>query len=363
MTDNLLPLERWFKSQSSNGDHFPNGNKDYFERYKGIKAYLMREVYPLIGVALSAKSHGVYTDHGPNHFDAVIRYAGKLLNLTAHANGTEKICISPYEVFVLLVSILLHDAGNIYGRSDHEKHPLIIFREMGESLCPDQFEAKIITRISAAHGGATELPDGSHSKDTIKLLNDKDEMSGIFVRQRLIAALLRFSDEICEDRSRAAKFMLDKDILPKESEVFHAYAYSISSVRVDHKSKSINLKIELMKNNVTRLYGKGSKEIFLIDEIFSRLEKMYSEMLYCQRFMSEYIKLDRIRATIKIYDDRMDLLKEQTFNLEEEGYPLTTKSLHKDHPEWKGSRLKEEMEPKKWTRKFIQLIKCISLVY
>ena len=345
MTDNLLPLERWFKSQSSNGDHFPNGNKDYFERYKGIKAYLIKKVYPSIGDALSAEDHGIYTDHGLNHFEAVIRYAGKLLSLTADANGTEEICISPYEVFVLLVSILLHDTGNIYGRRDHEKHPFRIFTEMGKYLCPDKFEAKIITQISAAHGGTTKLSDGNHSKDTIKLLNDKDEMGGISIKQRLIAALLRFSDEICEDRDRADKFMLDKGILPKESEVFHAYAYGISSVGVDHESKSVNLKIELMKNDVTRLYGKGSEEVFLIDEIFSRLEKMYSEMLYCQRFMSEYIKLDRIRATIIIYDDKeMDLLKEKTFNLEEEGYPLTTKSLHEDHPEWGGSRLKEEIE-------------------
>ena len=367
MTDSLLPLERWFESQSLDSDHFPYGNTNYFKRYIDIKDYLRTNVYSSIGAALSAEGHGVYTDHGTNHVNAVIRNAWKLLNLTAHTNGDDKICLSPYEVFVLLVSILLHDAGNIYGRSGHEQHPLSIFTKMGGSLCPDHFEAKIIARISAAHGGTVELPDGNHSRDTIKPLSDKDEIGDISIRQRLIAALLRFSDEICEDRDRADKFMLDEGILPKESQVFHAYAYSISSVRIDHRSKSINLKIELMKNNVTRLYGKGSKEIFLIDEIFSRLEKMYSEMLYCQRFMSEYIKLDRIRATIKIYDDRqgsrMDLLKEQTFNLEEEGYPLTTKSLHKDHPEWKGSRLKEEMEPKKWTRKFTQLIKCISLVY
>ena len=349
MTDNLLPLERWFKSQSLNSDHFPNPNTNYFERYKGIKAYLREKVYPLIGSALSAHDHGVYTDHGPDHFDAVIKYSGKLLGLTVNANGNDKICISPYEAFVLLVSILLHDAGNIYGRNGHEKNLLSIFKEMGGHLCPDQFEAIIITQISTAHGGTVELPDGSHSKDTISnLLYDKDEMGDIPVRQRLVAALLRFSDEVCEDRNRAARFMLDNDILPKESQVFHAYACSISSVGIDHKGKSVNLKIELMKNDVTRLYGKDSEEVFLIDEIFSRLEKMYSEMIYCQRFMSEYIKLDRIRATIKIYDDRqdsrMDLLKEHTFNLEEEGYPPTPKSLHEDHPEWKGSELKEEME-------------------
>ena len=319
MKDDLLPLENWFKLQSSNGENFPNGNQTYFERYMSIKNYLRVKVYPFIGAATSVEGQGVYTDHGPNHVDAVIRYAGKLLNLTDPADGNNRICLSPYEGFVLLVSILLHDAGNIYGRIGHEKHPQSIFKEMGEPLCPDKFEAKIITQISTAHGGTVKLSDGSYSKDTISKLFDTDEMGHITVRQRFIAALVRFSDEICEDRGRAARFMLDKDILPKHSEVFHAYANSISSVRVDHESKSVNLKIELTKDNVLTMYGKGSKEnieeVFLIDEIFSRLEKMYSEMLYCQRFISEHIKLDRIRATIKIYNEEMDLLKEETFEL------------------------------------------------
>ena len=256
-------------------------------------------------------------------------------------------CISPYEVFVLLVSILLHDAGSIYGRSGHEKHPQTIFTEMGKYLCPDKFEAKIITQISTAHAGKVKLSDGSYSKDTISKLSETDEMGNVFVRQRFIAAVVRFSDEICEDRSRAARFMLDNGILPEHSQVFHAYADSISSVGIDHESKSINLKIELTKDSVLTKHGKGSQEcikkIFLIDEIFSRLEKMYREMLYCQRFMSGHINLDRIRATIKIYDEEMDLLKEQIFELKEEGYPPTTKLLHKDYPDWVGCNLKKGM--------------------
>lgn len=351
MKDCLLPLERWFKTQSANREFFPHGNKEYFKRYEGIKDYLTENVYPLIGAATSSGDQGVYTDHGPDHFDAVIRYAGKLLNVPANTDGDGEICISPYEVFVLLVSILLHDAGNIYGREGHEKHPHTIFRDMGSYLCPDVFEAKIITNVATAHGGTVPLHDGSCSKDTISnLLNDEDKYSDIIVRQKFIAALVRFSDEICEDRKRAARFMLNQGILPKCSEVFHAYANGISSVGVDLVSKSINLKIELMRENVTTLYGKGSrdswKKVYLIEEIFSRLEKMFCEMIYCQRFMSQHIKLDRIRATICIYDtsEEMNILKQKAFELEEKGYPSTKKSLLEDHPEWSGDNLKLEMD-------------------
>lgn len=350
MTDNLLPLERWFQTQSSNGECFPIGKKNYFDRYKGIKDYLKSEIYPLIGAATSAEDQGVYTDHGPDHFDAVIRYAGKLLGLPVDTDGSDDICISPYETFALLVSILLHDAGNIYGRKGHEKHPLSIYRGMGGHLCPDAFEAKTIAQIASAHGGKITLPNGDQSQDTIgnNTLNDSDPIHDINIRQRFIAALVRFADEICEDRSRAARFLLKNSALPEWSEAFHAYANSITSVGVDHASKSIKLKIELTKDQVITQYGKGSSEstesVFLIDEIFSRLEKMYSELIYCRRFMYEHINLNRIRATIRIYDDQMDLLKENAFELKEEGYPLITKSLLVDNPDWNGCSLKNEME-------------------
>ena len=116
---------------------------------------------------------------------------------------------------------------------DHEKQPHRIFKTMGNYLCPDEFEAKIITQIATAHGGTVVLPDGKNSKDTIgsNALRDDDPVRSISVRQRLIAALVRFSDEICEDRRQSSKIHASKWYRYLNTvEVFHAYANSISSV-------------------------------------------------------------------------------------------------------------------------------------
>lgn len=295
---------------------------------------------------MSVDGGGIFTDHGPDHFDAVIRYAGKLLAAPIEPDVNCKLDISPYEIFALLVSILLHDAGNIYGRSGHEKQALAIYQGMGPGLCPDVFEARIIASIAKAHGGYVKLADGSESKDTIKnLLIEKDTIASVEIRPKAIAALLRFADEICEDRSRAARMLLVEKKLPRESEVFHAYANSISSVDVDLRGKSVNLKYELKKENVLRRYGKGGNEVFLIDEIFSRLEKMQSEMIYCQRFMSGIVRLEQVRATIYVYqDDLEEVLKEKAFELKESGYTPTGSNLAEAHPDWVGAKLKIEME-------------------
>ncbi len=350
MTDQLLPLERWFNVQSSNKEYFPHGSEYYFDRYKSIKNYLAKEVYPLIGAATSAAEQGIYTDHGPDHFDAVIRYAGKLLDLPTNPDGGCDLFISPYEVFVLLVSILLHDAGNIYGRAGHEKRAITIFRDMGSALCPDAIEAKVIADIATAHGGKTKIADGNYSKDNIGItLGEKTPYGGCQIRQQLIAAIVRFADEICEEKNRAARFLLERDLVPKHSEVFHAYANGISSVDVDLKGKCVNIRFELMKEHMVKTYGKGSidciQNVFLIDEIFSRLEKMNREMLYCQRFMSEHIGLNCIRAKVIIYDGaNMDIVLENAFELREVGYPEPKNSLATEHPTWIGSNLSHTLE-------------------
>lgn len=346
----LLPLEQWLYNQSSNGEYFPNGSTSYFERYIGIKNNLEDTVYKWIGAATSANDQGVYTDHSIDHFNAVIRYAGKLLNFPNEVTLEYKSPIDPYEVYILLVSILLHDAGNINGRRGHEKHPLKILKQMGDIACPDHFEAKPIADIATVHGGEILSSDGTETKDTIgeSTLKEKDEFHGIHFRPQLLAAIVRFADEICEDRSRSACFLLKEGGLPKWSEIYHAYAHSISSVNVDNISKCINIKYEFVKDDVVRMFGYGCKEKveekYLSDEIFSRLEKMFCELRYCKRFMYELIKVNRIRATATIYDSDMNVLLEDTFELKEEGYPSSICSLSASYPIWVGSTLKNRLD-------------------
>ena len=217
----LEPLEEWLKSNQSKVVFFPNKKNDYFDRYWAIKKHLAENIYPWIGSGTSAEDQGLYTDHSLDHFNAVVRYAGHLLGLDSHCQepiAEQTIGITPYETFITLVSILLHDAGNINGRRGHEKAPLKIFKGMGNALCPDKFEAVPIALIARAHGGKVLTASGESSKDTIENLKlaDRDTYGNIKFRPKLIAALVRFADEICEDRSRAARYLLKSGSLPEK---------------------------------------------------------------------------------------------------------------------------------------------------
>lgn len=332
----LLPLEQWLSDNQGKKDKFPNRSDQYYIRYINIKSWLQDNVYKHIGAGTSVEDGGIYTDHGPDHFNAVINYAGRLLGL----NESEcNIKIEPYEAFLLLTSILLHDAGNVYGRKEHEKKPLAIINKMGALAVTDRFERKTIADIAEVHGGKTENGD----KDTIgsKKWKDHHDFCGVNYRPNMIAALVRFADEICEDCNRAAKHLIETGTLPKSSEVFHYYAEAIKSVVVDKLDKSVRLKIYIEKENITKKFGKMDEEVYLIDEIMSRLEKMNNERIYCSRYMYEIIQLRQIKASIVIVDENYTELKSIEFKLEDKGYPSHANLLAKEHPGWVGEKLKE----------------------
>lgn len=343
-TNQLQPLERWLQQQAEDTNLFPIGTGNHFLRYWQIKSYCKELVYPYIGAATSAEDGGIYTDHSINHFNAVIKYAGALLGLETQPPTVK---ITPYEAFILLVSILLHDAGNILGRKKHEEKPLFIFKKMGDALCPDQFEARTIAKIAEVHGGKFIHPNGEESKDTIRNSNLDEESSyqAISYRPRLIAAIVRFADEICEDRSRAARFLLDTQELPNQSVVYHSYANSISSVDVDLQSKCINIKFELSINDTLTKKGKDAGSQYLIDEINLRLEKMFCELCYCRAFMYEVTPIKDIKATVLIHNET-DTVEKKVFQLSEDGYPSKMFSFKHSHPSWDGAKVKKAIKKK-----------------
>lgn len=346
---NLLPLEWWLKEKALQKNFFPQGRDNYFDNYWKIKTTLANDVYKWIGAGTSSEDQGVYTDHSLDHFNAVIKYAGELVGISSEDMAQKTIPdlkLNPYEVYILLVSILLHDAGNINGRLGHETEAEKIFIGLGKAVCPDNFEAKPIAKIAEAHGGKMKSGD----KDTIrgKVREENTSYSSITFRPQLIAALVRFADEICEDRSRAARFMIQNGSLPDESKIFHGYANAITSVDVDLPSKLISIKYELEKQDAIITFSKKDKndnvfQQYLIDEIFERLEKMYRELCYCRAFMQDVVLINKVRATVKIYGDEDEPL-EQAFELKETGYPSTTFSFEASYPDWSGEKVKEKME-------------------
>lgn len=305
MTDqNLLPLEEIAKKLlTEHRNQLPDMGADYWSRYTHLLAGLREHVYPHInaGLACLSKSPGIYTDHGPAHFDEVVRYAGLLLGVPS----TKEQILTPYEIYLLLCAIRLHDAGNIDGREEHEKRVWSMLHRYGGNIGHDPAEAALITQIAEAHGGKTLAGD----KDTIGELLDETQVAAISCRPRQIAALVRFADEICEHRARAARHHVNADTLPEDNRLFHYYAMSVTGAQ-PHPTKSFKLRLTINTKYLTQKYptppnGSGKRgEKFLIDDVLDRISKLDLERRYCNQYLDPRLHTTELDIRIELNEDR-----------------------------------------------------------
>jgi hypothetical protein len=338
-------LEDWLESPPQEafkrgGDDFP-----FYSRYNTFKDYLSKNVHKEVtNQAIykefsndKARDKVIWlNDHGPNHIKTVISRASEILS-----NGVD---LNAREIFLLLNAIQVHDIGNFYGRYGHEKN---ILKAISEGLTPivfDNTEIEYIKRIAQVHGGKVNYKDGSSNKNTISTIKQNVMSDGYPIRQQFLASVLRFADELADDKYRADIKSLREGNLPKGSEIYHAYASCLDTVKVDHSKQAIELHFKIPKEFATRTFGKLNKEdelesVFLIDEIYSRAIKMHDERIYCSKFWKKFIDLDFIWVQIEFYGTPAseDVLDEQDFNIHDDitftlkdvGYPDTEHDIFK----------------------------------
>jgi hypothetical protein len=339
-------LEAWL-SQRENGD-FPGGAGDIYKgRYNLVASLLAKDVHTevekgaIIAAVNEAINNGAYNfdqipylnNHGEKHVSTVIQRASELLI----KSGCK---ITPYECYILLMAIQFHDVGNIWGRTNHEKKCFEIINSLGAAACTDTPEKRMLVSIASMHGGLSS--DGS--KDTISQLQpDPVALMGQEIKSRLLASILRLSDELADDATRTSSIKLIN--IPQESRIFHAYSHCLHSVIIE--KSEIRLHFEIDEDEALVQYAKKSTLVFLIDEIYSRTLKMYNELLYCMRFMRPHININRIKVKIEIFPERSftDPTKVE-YTLQEIGYPAYFRDICEICPDLDkqtGSLIKEQI--------------------
>jgi hypothetical protein len=292
---------------------FPgNGSVDYFTRYSAIREALTNHIYPHVTAgAVLIDGEGYLTDHGEDHVMTVVDRASRL-------TATDTCTLTPYETYILLVAIHLHDVGNIYGRKGHEMRPLTIMREvLGNIAGMDSVEKRHIFDIAQAHGGHI-----AGDKDKIRRLERETLVLQQRIRPQLLAAILRFADELADDRHRASRFMLGAGLIPKPSEIYHKFAESLHTVEIDHAGRQVLLHFDFTDADAMRTFGKGDTVVYLLDEIYDRTIKTHMERVYCMRFMYHVIPIDVINVKIEVTHNRnYNVLHALGYRLEDTGYP------------------------------------------
>ena len=328
-------LVNWLQDQQENNPQsFPkDGKVNYFKRFSNIEEYLNNEVHPHVNAGAMLHDDGYLTDHGPNHVAKVIKCATELAKLAE----PKKSDLTPYEVYLLLTAIHFHDVGNIFGRKGHAVSAAKVMTKLASYFADETTEKRYINDIAKAHGGRINA-----SKDTIGHLLVSDYVLNQPVRMQYMAAILRLADELSDDRSRAARFMINAGQLPPESEVYHRYANSLHTSLVDVENKEIKMKFEMNLDTAQKKFNKDNSRAYLLDYILERTMKTFQESVYCGRFLRPYIWINNVNIKIEICsNDFHDVLRTIKYKLKESGYPeLPYKEIYKMCPDlndWHGN--------------------------
>ena len=307
------PLEVLLKKKVDEEDshhHFPHTGTNRFMLYTSIKTKLQERIYRDIGDALAKDSGGkAYTRHDLDHVDDVIRKAGQLLGANSDTSNPAINQISPYEIFVLLVACLIHDAGNIDGRSGHALRARKILDEISDNQL-DPKEIGLISKIARAHGGKTL----SGNSDTIGELRLTDFVENSKLRPRFLAAVLRFADELAENPRRANR-------REEKGSKFPNLFCSVVTIGVDYRNRWISLDFSVSDDACAlKEEDENGREVFFLDYIAKRVIKTELERRYCDRQLRGQATFDAIRVTIELIKDyeEWELIH---FELEDRGYP------------------------------------------
>jgi hypothetical protein len=225
-------------------------------------------------------------------------------------------------------------------------------KRLGSRAGDDELEKKVITDIAAAHGGHAD--DGG--KDTISHLIPEPTIRLLSedVRVQFLAALLRFADEIADDRGRASRFALAAGAIPPKSRIYHQYSQSLHSVTVGEREITLDFDLseavaeDRFEKKIAALYC----ETYLLDEIFERSLKMHLERMYCMRFLRPWIRLDEVRVNIEVYEVRDGRygrrLEQIRYRLSEIGYPERPgggiRDLCPELKDWTGAILSAKLK-------------------
>ncbi len=312
-------IEDWLKNPPKNAFHL--GKRiDYYSLYIALKTYLENNVHKQVNYGANLKDPDILiNDHGIDHVNTVIEKASELISCN-------ECKLTAFEIYILLLCIQLHDVGNIFGRYNHELNIEKIMSEAKKLCGRDVVEMITIKKIAQAHGG--EIRGVTDKKDTISVLREKEALLDGEIHKQAIAGILRFADELSDDKRRAFATLLKENKIPKKSEVFHAYASCLDAAVIKHNEKAIELNFKIPKEFAIRSFGKMDTDILLLDEIYNRSVKMHLERIYCMRFLKRIINIEKITVLIKFYDKYLDDIIPISFELCESGYPKVNSEIY-----------------------------------
>lgn len=290
-------------------------DKELFDKYTSLVNELAQKVYNNINESLAVK-YGIYTNHDKKHFDRVVEQAGYLLqaekilqivykekdlNKFSYEEKERFFFLNTLELFILLCSIRVHDIALLIDREKHSSN--IIYTTNLLNIDIEGSIKKIIAEISGAHTGMAQ----NQTKDKLNELDKLTTIRSKKIRPQVLAAIVRFSDELEEGEHRTSSTNLLTKKIKKENIVFHKYSLAITDLSVDHDGSRISITFEIDEHEKEEYMKPNGDKVTLLKEIYLRLQKLEQERKYFHRFLCNAMSIEFIESKIFFRDEYANL--------------------------------------------------------
>jgi hypothetical protein len=204
--------------------------------------------------------------------------------------------LSSTELYCLILSILFHDVGNIFGRNGHQLNIGEVYNHVRQPDASHRQEQLVLLQIVGAHCG--EAPD--KTRDTLRFL-ESSHLDGLPVNLRDIAAILRFADELAEGIQRTSLFMERIHRYPAKCDIYHQYA-RITQVLIDKGAERIALTyhptIEVNREGVLQ-NDAALREI--LQFTYRRIQKLNEERKYNKHYCRYLDPFKQVSAVFEFW--------------------------------------------------------------
>jgi hypothetical protein len=272
-----MPALRIEKALKASGGSFIN-------KYRLMKDRLLGTEYEHWSVGFPEGNN-----HGKGHISRVLENLDHLLGDRPLQH------LDPYELFLAMMSILYHDIGLLQQRKGHEK----ISKELLEGDNQDAYiinpiDKEIIAAAVVSHSSSRDIAD------ECKRFSSEEPIGEYKARPRVIAALVRLSDELDEDSRRADPILQQRLKLPPESKFFWLFCQRVRAVRPDLVSKRIDINLAFEPQDTSE-FGPvpgGTNRAFVAFSA-EKLAKINQERAYVNQFLPTDLRYSGLHVDVK----------------------------------------------------------------
>jgi hypothetical protein len=268
-----------------------------YYKYAVLKEKLLTEVY-----TRWAQGFPEGNDHGPEHIKRVLEKLDQLVG--PNPIGTS---IRPYELYLVMMSILYHDIGILRSRKNH---PDEASNELGKKISGtpfyehdndnnlfDPFDRDVIRAAVVSHSNSNDI------ERECQAFPHEFSIGLHVVRPRFIAALVRLADELDEDYRRAPQSAEQLTQLPKGSSFYWRFCQRISGIRAERDQHIIVIDAKLEMDDVTYIVEVNKNEQLFTSAFANKLAKINEELRYTNQFLTPALTYARILVSLRPPDN------------------------------------------------------------